>query len=122
MVQQLIKSIYLSVVFLIIGKFISLGEILQFVDVASFLFVVIPTLISFILGHNSSKKIALRNVLYVSTCSGLLGAIIGLIHTLSNFAVDAIGIQVGISVALIPLFYGVSITLLFIPFYSLENN
>lgn len=117
MVNKLIKIIYLAATFLIVNELTSLDDPLQFIDLSSLLIVAIPTLLAGGIGWLTSKSSALSCSFYTSIFSGVLGLIMGLVQTFSNSNGDATAIHVGISVALLPLFYGVSIGLFLLPFH-----
>ena len=91
------------------------GDPLQFIDLTSLLIVVVPTLFSTGVGYQKSHATALSCALFTAIVSSIFGVVIGVIQTLGN--ADSEAIFVGLSVALLPLFYGLVIALLVLPFH-----
>ncbi|MBF4259173.1 MotA/TolQ/ExbB proton channel family protein, partial [Vibrio anguillarum] len=100
----------------------SLGDVLQFIDLSSFLIVAIPSLLAFVVGWFESKTTAIHCAFYSLIFSGILGGIIGLIRTFSDATGDSVILQAGMSVSLLPIFYGLSIALLILPFYLMSKS
>ena len=122
MAHKLIKIIYILATFLIINELTSLGDPLQFIDLSSLLIVVIPTSLAGLVGWITSKYLAICCSFYTSIFSGFLGVVIGLIQTFSNSNGEPVVVHVGISVAFLPLFYGLAIGLFLLPFYIIGRK
>jgi len=115
MVKWLIKITFLVATILVVNDVASLGDPLQFIDLTSLLIVVVPTLFATGVGYQKSRATALSCALFTAIVSSVLGVVIGVIQTLGN--ADSEAIFVGLSVALLPLFYGLVIALLVLPFH-----
>ncbi|OXX45765.1 MotA/TolQ/ExbB proton channel family protein [Vibrio sp. V11_P1A41T118] len=122
MISNFIKILYVVSTFLIINEIASLGDVLQFIDLSSFLIVAIPSLLACVVGWFESKTAAIHCAFYSLILSGILGGVIGLIRTFSDAMGDSVILQAGISVSLLPIFYGLSIALLILPFYLMSKS
>ncbi|MBU2895726.1 MotA/TolQ/ExbB proton channel family protein [Vibrio hepatarius] len=115
MVKWLINITFLVATILVVNDVASLGDPLQFIDLTSLLIVMVPTLFATGVGYQKSRATALSCALFTAIVSSILGVVIGVIQTLGS--ADSEAIFVGLSVALLPLFYGLVITLLVLPFH-----
>ncbi|MFW7525326.1 MotA/TolQ/ExbB proton channel family protein [Vibrio ostreicida] len=122
MINWGVRIAFVLATIFIVNDVASLGDAIQFIDLTSFLMVVVPTLFAAAMGYLNSRAIAIRCAIYTAVVSSLLGALIGVIQTFGNTFGDTEAIFVGLSVALLPLFYGLTISLLLIPFHLSSND
>jgi flagellar motor component MotA len=121
MIKWGVRIAFVLATIFVVNDVASLGDPIQFIDLTSFLIVLVPTLFAAAVGYLNSRAIAIRCAIYTAVASSLLGVVIGVIQTLGNAFGDTEAIFVGLSVALLPLFYGLTIALLLLPFH-LSNN
>ncbi|USD33963.1 MULTISPECIES: hypothetical protein [Vibrio] len=117
MIKWGVKIAFILATIFIVNDVALLGDPIQFIDLTSFMIVIIPTLFATAVGYLSSRVVAIRCAIYGSVVSSLLGVMIGVIRTFGNVFGDTEAIFVGLSVAFLPLFYGLIIVLLLLPFY-----
>ncbi|MCG7490191.1 MotA/TolQ/ExbB proton channel family protein [Vibrio sp. Of14-4] len=117
MIKWLIHVSFVVATILVVNDVASLGDPVQFIDLTSLLIVVVPTLFATGVGYQKSRTTALSCALFTAIVSSILGVVIGVIQTLGNAYSDSEAVFVGLSVALLPLFYGLIITLLVLPFH-----
>ncbi|GLT18368.1 hypothetical protein GCM10007938_21460 [Vibrio zhanjiangensis] len=115
--KWLIHISFFVATILVVNYVASLGDPVQFIDLTSLLIVAVPTLFATGVGYQKSRTTALSCALFTAIVSSILGVVIGVIQTLGNAYSDSEAIFVGLSVALLPLFYGLAIALLVLPFH-----
>lgn len=122
MTKKLFSLLYIVPVFILIKEFASSYDLLVFIDFSSFLFVLVPTCLATIIGSRHSRRTSITCMFWCSTLSGVLGLLIGVVSSLSSSYNDPQAIMPGLAVSLLPLFYGMTISLLALPFYLIARS
>ncbi|MGL6312811.1 MotA/TolQ/ExbB proton channel family protein [Vibrio sp. WXL103] len=118
MIKKLFPILYIVPVLIVIFLFASQNGLIAYVDLISLYFVLVPTYLAGLVGSRHSRRNSIAGIFWGSILSGLLGFLMGLIVNLSaSFDDPAATLSLGLSVSLLPLFYGLTIGLLTLPFY-----
>ncbi|MGL6261486.1 MotA/TolQ/ExbB proton channel family protein [Vibrio sp. WXL210] len=118
MIKKLFPILYIVPVLIVIFLFASQNGLTAYVDLISLYFVLVPTYLAGLVGSRHSRRTSIAGIFWGSMLSGLLGFLMGLIVNLSaSYDDPAAALSFGLSVSLLPLFYGLTIGLLTLPFY-----
>lgn len=90
----------------------------NWVDAFSFEAVLLPALASFLLTYKQVGRVKLRRFIQIAWLSGAWVSLCSVIIVFNENHQDLAVMQMGLGVALLPLFYALLLSLLLVPFYG----
>ncbi|EHZ2746731.1 MotA/TolQ/ExbB proton channel family protein [Vibrio vulnificus] len=114
-------SLYMAITSLVVLRALFNGQdLISYFDFTSLSLVLVPCTLVFLL--TKKQKNCFKHVILTSILAGFFGLVLGVILTFSNGHLDVEGAFMGLSVALLPMFYALLVSLLIFPFHLVSND